>query len=133
MGFNKIFKMLLSTVFYLFFAQLAFANNYNYCHQKPYSLILPFSTFAPAESFCSKFYPVPPVTTTTSIQATTTTTTNTVVTVTKREIVKRYVHVRRNGGWPSCSATLKSKGALGSACSCIESPSTTTVSRAPFL
>lgn len=51
---------------------IAIAKPGSVCTQAPYSVILPFSNYAPAEAFCSSHYPVKPVIRTTTTTPVTT-------------------------------------------------------------
>lgn len=104
-----------------------------YCDSSPYSGILPFLSYAPAENYCVAHYPVPPYT----------------HTYTERHIEKHYKthyewetkteyhtktvykHEKRGHNTKAEAWKTWSKGYHGdwtSACSCIQTTPTTTVS-----
>lgn len=129
----------------------AAAATTNVCTQAPYSLILPFSTYAPALSFCSQYYPVIAVTVTTTVtptstsvttigktttvtkgstvhKTTTVTSTSTTTTSPPATVAKRGATTSQSAAWAACTSKLKTTAnALSTACSCIETAKTTTV------
>ncbi|KAK5685574.1 hypothetical protein LTS10_003655 [Elasticomyces elasticus] len=147
--------MKLSALILTLTVQGAFAKTNNVCTGFPYNLAQPYSTFAPALSFCSFKFPVAPVTTyitttptsikTTTVQAPQTATTTTLVTVvasTETDVVVEttFKQYKRNAAtaaskksaslssaWKGCTSSLtKYPSALKTACSCIQSTSTVT-------
>ena len=159
--------MLLSTLLLVVLPALAYAapaKRDDVCTKIPYNLILPFSNYAPAQTFCWSKYPgktqtvtsqQPPKTTwstrtskgcytytktTTSkcpmTTSSTTSTTSSVVTVTFTvpDVSAKAIKLKRNdptaSAWGVCTSKLLQSGAkfLSTACSCIETTKTATVS-----
>ena len=110
------------------------------CSKLPYDLILPFSNYPPAESFCSSHYPIPPVTITTTVTSTVTPGNDKREAKTKKTTVKttptttaKTTADARSKAWAACTSQLALSGVLSTACSCIETTPTTTVSFQRFL
>lgn len=126
--------MLLITLFTLLLAPFALGSG-SYCTQSPWKVIEPFVGYAPAESYCSGNHPVPPSTSTkktcawhTSWHTSTKTATSTATATATYSPYHRRAAANTASAWSSCSSAGNKSGWLGSACSCIESTPTSTVS-----
>ena len=108
------------------------------CSSGIYKALLPLSNYAPAESYCSQHYPQPAVTVTatqkkkvkraTTVPTTTTMTTKASTTTSKTSMTtsKTTSQSPQESQW---SSLLKAAGSIiSTACSCIETPVTVTVS-----
>ncbi|KAK6434912.1 hypothetical protein LTR95_008899 [Oleoguttula sp. CCFEE 5521] len=69
-------------------AGLASASGSAICSSNPYKLFQPFSTYGPAQSFCSSRFPVAPVTTTTTVAAYATSTVTTIQTALTTQVIQ---------------------------------------------
>ena len=131
-------NMKFTTFLALAFAALVNAVNANYswCTKNPYSVILPYSKYGPAQSYCTSHYPLQTGGGTTTVTKTVgghhttwvTKTTGHTVTATKTtkkaNRLARRTSVNSASGWASCSSKLQSDGGFRSACSCIETTPT---------
>ncbi|KAK6438667.1 hypothetical protein LTR95_005127 [Oleoguttula sp. CCFEE 5521] len=72
-------------------AGLVSAGGSAVCSSNPYKLFQPFSTYAPAQSFCSSRFPVAPVTTTSTVVAYVTATATTTQTALSTQVIQSTV------------------------------------------